>query len=638
MCGIAGIFSHGTPPSTLHGLATAMAETLHHRGPDMKGVWVDDTGVGLGFARLSIIDLSQNGAQPMASNSGRWVIAYNGEIYNFKELAEHLTAKGISLKGHSDTEVLVECINEFGLDWTLQRAHGMFAISLWDREERRLTLARDRFGEKPLYYGTIEGDFLFASELKCIRKHPKFSLNVDRTALSAFVKYNYVPSPLCILEGFKKLMPGTVVSGTSAEELMACEPVKFWSANPLDWKEAQEECSIDQFEEKLTKVIERQMISDVPLGSFLSGGVDSSLITAIAQSISDTPVKTFTIGFPEEEFDESRYAKEVAKHLGTEHTEWVITQQDVLDLVPSIASIYDEPFGDESQLPTSLLAKMTKKSVTVCLSGDGGDELFGGYSRYEWAEKANKYLSKVPKPLASLYRKVYSMRDVEDWVGTYEKVKKFSPLKMNHIGDKLEKLNTIMGQNGTEIMYEMLLSHWHKPSQVVIGGVDYSHTVGTFHDELSLMENMMLHDAQHYLVDDIMVKVDRAGMAASLESRAPFLDHELYEAAWSMPMSVRRKGGVGKYPLKEILYRHVPQHLIDRPKKGFGVPLAEWYRHDLKEWVCDSLDATTLKQQGYFDSDMVTHHLNEHMSETNDRNYHLWDILVFQEWLKDWTD
>lgn len=634
MCGICGILSFSQSESGLAEMAESMVGTIKHRGPDGQGIYSDDSGIGLGHARLSIIDLSELGKQPMHSSCGRYVISYNGEIYNFKSLAEKLEKAGIRLRGDSDTEVLLEGIALWGLEATLAKISGMFAIALWDRQDKKLSLARDRFGEKPLYYGLIKGQFVFASEIRAFRKHPDFSLNINRQALSAYVKYNYIPSPLCILDGFYKLPSATYISGCTPQQLIQEEPKKFWNCYD-DSKKV--ECSIDGFEDLLTRVVDNQMISDVPLGSFLSGGIDSSLITAIAQSISDRPIDTFTIGFKEKEFDESEFASKVARHLGTNHKEWVITQKDILDMVPTVGAMYDEPFGDSSQLPTALLSRMTRQEVTVCLSGDGGDELFGGYSRYDWALKLERWLGRIPKPVQKSFQWLYSKRELEDWERTYQFFDRFLPLNFSHFGDKLEKLNSIVGQSEQEGLYEILLTHWHFPERLVVGGSDYSTVKGSFNPNLSFIENMMMHDARHYLVDDIMVKVDRAAMASSLESRAPFLDHRLFEAAWSMPIEIRRKGGMPKYPLKEILYKYVPQEIIDRPKKGFGVPLAKWFREDLSDWVQDKLDYKLIKDQGYFNSDVVKMNLDEHMSGASDRHYHLWDILVFQEWLDNWN-
>ena len=636
MCGICGVFGYRKEPTQLSALVTAMVGELRHRGPDAKGVWTDASGIGFGHARLAIIDLSEHGKQPMQSRDGRYTICYNGEIYNYKELRNALEKEGSILRGHSDTEVLLECVARWGIDWVLARAHGMFAIALWDKLAGELTLIRDRFGEKPLYYGMIGGELVFSSELHAMRKHPEFVFNVDRQALSAYVKYNYVPSPLCILQGFKKLPAGSKLTGKTASEIFEKVPEIFW--NPLDTDRSRAH-SIGEFEELLQTVVTRQMVSDVPLGCFLSGGVDSSLITAIAQQNASSPVATFTIGFQEEAYDESKYAAAVARHLGTNHTEWVINQSDVLNLMPSIARTYDEPFGDSSQLPTMLLSKMTRKEVTVCLSGDGGDELFGGYSRYERGQKLDQLVSKIPRAAKKGLNWIYRQRDLDDWVSTYRKVENILPGKITNVKDKIAKFGGLMDvQGGKEYLYESLLTHWNDPTLVVKDGVDYSHVKGEFAGDLSFMENMMMHDARHYLVDNIMVKVDRAAMAVGLESRAPFLDHQLFEAAWSMPIEVRRKGGVGKYPLREILYQYVPKELIERPKKGFSVPLAPWFRNDLSEWVQDTLNHKTLTDQGYFNADVVQSYLGEHMDGANDRHYPLWDILVFQEWLAHWSD
>jgi asparagine synthase (glutamine-hydrolysing) len=613
-----------------------MVGELKHRGPDANGVWVHDGHIGFGHARLAVIDLSESGQQPMHSRDGRYTICYNGEIYNYEALRGYLDKEGIALRGHSDTEVLLECTSLWGLDWVVERAHGMFSIALWDNHNKELSLVRDRFGEKPLYYGLLNGQFVFSSELKSFRKHPDFVFNVDREALSAYVKYNYVPSPLCILQGFRKLPAGSKIVGRSPAELFARTPEVYWHPTNVD---RSPEATIDDFENELEQVVARQMVSDVPLGCFLSGGIDSSLITAIAQRHSTKPVDTFTIGFTEKAFDESEHASAVAKHLGTNHTEWIIGQGDVLNLIPSVARTYDEPFADSSQLPTMLLSKMTRQNVTVCLSGDGGDELFGGYARYEKGEKIDSSFSRVPGPARKSLDWIYRRRSLTDWVSSYNRIRKFLPLGISNVDDKLDKFGSLLGaSNVQEQLYDGLLTHWGDPPSVVQQGVNYSLVSGKFRQDLSFMENMMMHDACHYLIDNIMVKVDRAAMGVSLESRAPLLDHKLFELAWRIPLETRRKDGVGKYPLRKILYKHVPQSLIERPKKGFSVPLAPWFRSELADWVGDTLDKGTLSRQGYFNADAVHKYLNEHMAGVNDRHYHLWDILVFQEWLTNWAD
>lgn len=486
MCGICGIFGYVKSAEKLRATVWAMTDALNHRGPDAKGVWIGSDSIGFGHARLSIIDLSESGSQPMHSKDGRYTICYNGEIYNYRDLKDLLDKEGITLRGQSDTEVLVECIARWGIDWAIERAHGMFAIALWDNHLREMTLIRDRFGEKPLYYGLIGRVLVFSSELHSFRKHPDFEFNVDSKALSAFVKYNYVPSPLCILKGFKKLPAGSKISGKHAKEFFEKSPITYWNATKANHATA---CSIDEFENQLRSVVSRQMLSDVPLGCFLSGGVDSSLITAIAQQQLSTPIDTFTIGFNETDFDESIYAAKVAKHLGTNHTEWIINQTDVLDLIPKVGQTYDEPFGDSSQLPTMLLSQMTRQEVTVCLSGDGGDEMFGGYTRYDWAQNIDRWVRRIPRPIKRGLNWAYKRRDVGDWVSTYHKLEKLFPVKFNHVGDKFEKISGLLeGQSGQEYLYETLLTHWLDPTKIVVKGVDYSHVTGSFLESYSFME------------------------------------------------------------------------------------------------------------------------------------------------------
>lgn len=635
MCGICGVLGFKNESSGLTSLITEMVAEINHRGPDARGVWTHDGHVGFGHARLAVIDLSDSGQQPMHSQDGRYTICYNGEIYNYKTLRRHLEKEGLTLRGHSDTEVLLECAALWGLDWVIERAHGMFSIALWDNQSKQLTLVRDRFGEKPLYYGLLNGQFVFSSELKPFRKHPDFVFSVNREALSAYVKYNYVPSPLCMLDGFKKLPAGTRIVGSSPVELYDQTPQIYWHPMRVDRSPV---ATIDEFEQELNRVVARQMVSDVPLGCFLSGGIDSSLITAIAQTQSTQAVDTFTIGFTEKEFDESEHASSVSRHLGTNHTEWVIDQSDILDLVPRVAQTYDEPFADSSQLPSMLLSAMTRQNVTVCLSGDGGDELFGGYARYGRGQKMDATFARIPKPVRKSLDWIYRRRQLADWVSTCSRVEKLLPLNLSNVDDKLSKFSSVLAAgHAQEQLYDGLISHWHDPVAVVQQGVEFSLVDGKFRDDMTFVENMMMHDACHYLIDNIMVKVDRAAMGVSLESRAPFLDHKLFELAWRVPLETKLQGGVSKYPLRSILYKYVPKELIERPKKGFSVPLAPWFRGELSEWVRDTLDSATLHDQGYFNAGSVQCYLDEHMNGVNDRHYHLWDILVFQEWLSDWS-
>ncbi len=632
MCGIAGIFSQKLSKETLVNIASNMAQTLHHRGPDAKGVWSCES-VGFGHARLAIVDLSAQGLQPMSSACGRYTICFNGEIYNYLELGEKLQQRSIALRGNSDTEVLIESISEFGLENALRAARGMFAFGLWDAKHKRITLGRDRLGEKPLYYGMCNGDLVFASELKAFRELPGFSASVDRSALSAFVKYKYVPTPACILKGYKKLPAATTIAGRNAAEVYESEPDAYWK-----YDEARVEyATVDGLEELLLSTIEKEMRSDVPIGCFLSGGIDSSLVTSLMQSLSENPIHTFTIGFSEKDFDESVHARNVATHLGTKHTEWIIGENDVLDLVQELPKIYDEPFGDSSQLPTTLLSRMTRKNVTVCLSGDGGDELFCGYSRYFWAQKVKNSLGKVPSPIRRAVARAIDLRSPDQWSAYYNKLPRFlGGNRINNFGNKLEPISRFCADANDEELYDFFLADWKQPQDLVVGGQNISIVKGSFGRNRSFMENMMLNDSKYYLSDDIMVKVDRASMSASLESRAPLLDHKVFEYAMSIPIDQKYSDGVGKLPLRNILYKYVPQQIIDRPKMGFGVPLDQWFRSELRDWCDDLLSAETLKRQGYFNVDEVVKCWNSHRSGKANRQYELWSILTFQQWLSDW--
>lgn len=635
MCGIAGILSSKRSREEVEAIVRSMSKTLVHRGPDALETWTnDDDGIGFGHNRLAINDLSPLGLQPMTSQCGRYTICFNGEIYNFKELRKSLVSQGVRFKGQSDTEVLLEYISARGVKRALNASRGMFAFGLWDSKEKNLILARDRLGEKPLYYGSIGGDLVFASELKAAYRHPDFKFDIDQVALSSYVKYSYVPTPQCILAGFRKLPAGCFVTGQTADEMLNATLCRYWTPK----QSLVENATTSGLEELLLQTISDEMVSDVPIGCFLSGGVDSSLISALMQSISNSPIDTFTIGFNEKKYDESQHARAVASHLGTNHNEWFINESDVIDLIPSLPHMYDEPFADSSQLPTSLLSKMTRKSVTVCLSGDGGDEIFCGYDRYIWTDKVNRYLSRIPRPLRSLYQRLFSLRTIRQWNLLYEKVKPLSPVKVNNLGTKLDILNSYCSKQGAEELYDSFLSHWQLPQEIVVGAENNSIVTDSFSSSLSLIENLMLHDSMNYLTDDIMVKVDRASMAASLESRAPLLDHKVFEYAWSMPIGSKYSNGVTKKPLRDILYKYVPKEIIDRPKMGFGVPLESWFKNELKDWCEESLSEQALGSHGLFHPKPIRKVWTDHRDKNIDMPYHLWNILSFQAWYRYWSE
>jgi asparagine synthase (glutamine-hydrolysing) len=644
MCGIAGGWSYRRFLE-LDDALPRITNALAHRGPDAEGRWSDpDAGIALGHRRLSIVDLSSAGRQPMASASGRWVIAFNGEIYNHQVLRSQLDAAGLApaWRGHSDTEALLAAIEAWGVEEALERSIGMFAIALWDRDERALWLMRDRFGEKPLYYGWNRGVFLFASELKALRAFPGFEASVDRNALAAYVQHNAVPAPLSIYGGIQKLLPGSWLrmGQDDLHKGRLSDPSIYWSptakaaASRANLAVLGRDEAVDALEALLRDAIGQQMTADVPLGAFLSGGVDSSLVAALMQAQAARPVRTFSIGFQEDGYNEAHHAAAVAAHLQTDHTELYVSSADAMSVIPSLADIYDEPFADSSQIPTVLLARMARKHVTVALSGDGGDELFGGYSRYAFAANTWRRMSQVPTPIRRMIAKgiaavpIGGLNAGLDFAAAVARRPRFGM-----VADKLHKGAALLGEDSQEAFYRKLITHW-SPGSLLIGfhhGRCGSAPSGAAFDDFR--EYMMLQDTAHYLPDDILVKVDRAAMSCSLETRIPMLDHRIFEFAWRLPLDFKIRGGVGKHCLREVLYRHVPRSLIDRPKKGFGVPIDVWLRGPLREWASDLLDPTRLRDEGYFNPAPVTKKWDEHLSGVRNWQHHLWDILMFQAWL-----
>lgn len=637
MCGIAGFLNSHT--STSFETAQNIAKQLHHRGPDDFGIWQDTTfGLSLIHTRLSILDLSPAGHQPMISMSSRYIITFNGEIYNHLTLRKELQLEGfLAWKGHSDTETLLACFEAWGVEKTLQKMVGMFALSLWDTQKKLLYLARDRMGEKPLYYGLQNGVFMFGSELKALKAHPAFQGEIERDSIALQLRYNYIPEPRSIYRGIYKLQTGTYA--TVRPNSTDISITSYWKlqdhiqSNPNIVPEE----AIIHLESLLKKSIQDQMFSDVPLGAFLSGGVDSSLVTAIMQAQSSTPIKTFTIGFDQAGYNEAEFAKAVAKYLRTEHTELYVTDQDALNVVPMLSSLYDEPFSDSSQIPTFLVSQMTKQHVTVALSGDGADELFGGYNRYLWADALWKRFKHIP---LSARKGIYSLATK----ASAEKMNVFfesfpilpKRLRHNNIGDKLHKLAALLPSSSHEELYLALISHWADAEQIVIGGSTTSHLHARFDEaqNLSFTEQMMYTDATTYLCCDILTKVDRAAMGVSLETRAPFLDHRIVEAAWQLPLSLKIKNGNGKWILRQILYKYVPQELIERPKMGFGAPIGTWLRGPLRDWAETLLNEDRLKQEGFFYTAPIRKKWKEHITETHNWQYDLWDVLMFQSWLE----
>ena len=637
MCGIAGFWSNRVDDETAVHTLRCMTDALVHRGPDDSGAWCDpDAGVALGHRRLSIVDLSPLGHQPMASLSARYQIAFNGEIYNFRALRSELMAQGSMFRGHSDTEVLLALIERHGLAEALTRCTGMFAIALWDRELRALQLARDRFGEKPLYIAQCGDGVAFGSELKAIRVHPAFREHIDPAALALFLRHGYVPAPYAIFDGVQKVLPGEIMtfsaptweSRTREAYWSVREAATFGLAEPVDDDPTR---NIDTLDALIRSVVRDQMVADVPIGAFLSGGIDSSLVVGAMQAESARPVRTFSIGFRESGFDEAPYAAAVAKHLGTEHTTMYVTAQDALDVIPRLPSIYNEPFADASQIPTTLLSSLARQHVTVSLSGDGGDELFGGYARYPMAQRTWSKLNRVPRPVRAAASGLVLAIAPEQW----NLALKPTGLHARGItGDRLHKLAELFDAPTTTEFYRDLVSAWRRPSDVVRNATEpptalmepFAGARG------GLLAEMMLHDQVSYLPDDILVKVDRAAMAASLESRAPLLDHRIAEFAWRLPSHYWRRDGQGKWIVRQVLDRYVPRALVERPKQGFGIPLNEWLRGPLRDWADDLLSADALSRDGLFNVAPIATAWSEHRSGARNWSPSLWSILMFQAW------
>ncbi len=646
MCGIAGFIDRTVQHPER--ILAEMTEVISHRGPDNAGYWCDNNvGLALGHRRLSILDLSPAGHQPMASASGRYVVTYNGEIYNFSSICAELEQLGVrSWRGHSDTEVMLEAFDTWGVEATVGRLVGMFAIALWDRQERQMFLIRDRLGEKPLYYGCYQNSFLFGSELKVIKKHPAFVADIDRSALALYMRYCYIPAPYTIYKGVQKVPPGTIVSIKVADSgIQVSDPVPYWSAQKAATDGLQDQFSgsdreaVSALEDLLSDAVGNQMVADVPLGAFLSGGIDSSAIVALMQAQSSRPVKTFTIGFDNEGYNEAIHAKAVARHLGTEHTELYVSPDDALSVIPQLPVLYDEPFGDSSQIPTFLVSKLSRQHVTVSLSGDGGDELFGGYNRYTWSKSIWSRIGRIPKKVRSGAAPAITSLSPKTWDTLFTLCGPILPSRMKQRlpGEKLHKLAGVIGSDNPVEMYRQLASTWKNPCQVVNGGKEPITTLTSTGDWLKsddIIELMMYLDLITYLPDDILVKVDRAAMGVSLETRVPLLDHRVVEFAWKLPQRMKIRNGCGKWILRQVLFNHVPRELIERPKMGFGVPIDEWLRGPLKEWAECLLDERRLLQEGYLNPKPITDLWHEHLSGRRNRQHHLWNVLTFQAWLE----
>jgi asparagine synthase (glutamine-hydrolysing) len=668
MCGLTGYwrFNNDQTVEQMLGHVAPMAAALNHRGPDDLGTWADaGTGFAMGHRRLAILDLSPSGHQPMASATGRFVLAYNGEIYNHKNIRAELQGQGYAIpwRGHSDTETLLAAIEAWGLVAALKRCVGMFAFALWDTHDKTLHLVRDRFGEKPLYFGWTnsgkEGAFFFGSELKALKAYPGFDSSICRQALTQYLRFMYVPAPRSIYKGIFKLEPGCILNVTATPSPDApMHPLRpgqaygsvalerWWSLSSaveagafdpvIDEAEA-----LRQLEDHLIDAVNIQSLADVPLGAFLSGGVDSSAVVALMQHQASRPVKTFTIGFDEAGFDESNYARAVANHLGTDHHEMRVTAQMAQDVIPSLPWMYDEPFADSSQIPTHLVCRAAKQHVTVALSGDAGDELFGGYNRYFWGPRIWNRLSVLPAPARKLLGGALAAVPVSGWnaLGTPlfwqgDGVVRFGE-KVHKLADRLSHVNDING------LYRSLVSEWTDPACLVLGENDAFVTEPTslLDDTLPVSDmaqplRMMYQDCKTYLPDDILCKLDRAAMACSLETRVPFLDHRLVELAWRLPLHMKIRGNTGKWALRQVLYKYVPKELIERPKAGFAIPIGQWLRGPLRDWAEALLSEQRLKQEGYFHSDPIRRAWAEHLMGVRDNTAKLWAVLMFQAWLE----
>ncbi|APO51413.1 asparagine synthase (glutamine-hydrolyzing) [Bradyrhizobium diazoefficiens] len=642
MCGISGIWErNGCRLQDLKRRASAMTQTLSHRGPDDSGVWLSEqASIAFGQRRLAIIDLSPMGHQPMVSASGQYAITFNGEIYNFRELRAELERCGVRFRGNSDTEVIVEGFAQWGVKSTIARLNGMFAIAAWDAGERQLFLARDRMGEKPLYWTIFDGLVLFGSELKALRAHPGWKPSLNRGAIAAFLQHSYVPSPFTIYEDVYKLPPAGFVKIASAG---GPEVGAYWDlagvvsqgqSNPL---QADEEGLVDELEALLHDAVSRRMIADVPLGAFLSGGYDSSTVAALMQNASLRPVKTFTISFENPTFDESKHAEAVARHLGTDHTTFPVSGADALDVVPKLAEMYDEPFADSSQIPTHIVSALTRKHVTVALSGDGGDELFSGYGRYQ--STANFWRPRAKIPLA--LRRLVSSSICAVPPSTYNSIARYVPhfRRVPRVGQKAHRLAQILSMSSINSVYYQVLSQ--NQDNLVKGSQEVRTACWGRNLEILLPEpvdRMRYLDMCTYLPDDILTKVDRASMAVALEVRVPFLDHRLVEWVWKLPSFHNARARRPKHLLRRVLARHVPDHLVERPKMGFGIPLADWLRGPLRNWAEDLMDEACLSAGEIFHVEAIRSLWAEFLNGDTERDFLIWNILMFQAWHRRWGD
>ncbi|HET9909622.1 MAG TPA: asparagine synthase (glutamine-hydrolyzing) [Anaerolineales bacterium] len=637
MCGITGFWNTEKLQTNrdLISTVTRMRDIMHHRGPDDSGEWVDETsGIALGFRRLAIVDLSPTGHQPMFSADQRYVMIYNGEVYNYAELRAELDAAGYQFRGTSDTEVMLAGILEWGLERAVTRFNGMFAIALWDRQEKKLHLIRDRVGVKPLYYGWCGRTLLFGSELKALNAHPSFKRAIDRQSLTLYLRYGYVPAPHSIYQGVKKLEPGNILTFDEGMSQTEGSSLRYWSAREVVERGLQnpflgsDQDAISELDHLLRASVRDRMIADVPLGAFLSGGIDSSTVVAMMQVQSARPVKTFTIGFQEAGYNEAEYAKEVAAHLKTDHTELYVSPRDAMDVIPQLAFMFDEPLGDSSQIPTYLVSKLARESVTVSLSGDGGDELFGGYNRYFNSLNVWSLVGNIPFPVRKVAGAVFDQASKVEW----HKI-----TSHGRLSTRFYHLSEITKMRSADELYWRFSSNWEQPRQVVVDGREppaFHMAPENAHLLPEFAQRMMYLDFNTYLPDDILVKLDRASMATSLEGRVPLLDdHRVVEFAWRLPLHMKIRSGKGKWILRQVLHQYIPQKMVDRPKMGFGVPIDSWLRGPLRDWAESLLDETRLRQEGYLNPGPIRKRWTEHLQKQKDWQYPLWYVLMFQDWL-----
>lgn len=661
MCGIAGfISSRFSSQSAMSDTVVNMVNRLSHRGPDDQGIWMDfDSGIALAHKRLAVLDLSSTGHQPAVSDCKRYIMIFNGEIYNHlsirKELeiskknsvrsSEFSVVSKIHWKGHSDTETLLAAISEWGVSSAIKKCIGMFAIALWDRGKHELYIVRDRVGEKPLYYGMINNSFLFGSELKAFRGYPDFNNEINRESLALYLRHNYVPAPYSIYTGIFKLLPGTIlkVSPGDIYKNTLQKPEEYWSLREValygqsNIFEGSESEATNELEYILKETIKDQMIADVPIGAFLSGGIDSSTITALMQGQAKTPINTFTIGFHEKGYNEAEYAHKVAKHLGSNHTELYVTSAKAIEVIPALPEFYDEPFADSSQIPTCLVSKLAKQYVTVSLSGDGGDELFGGYNRYIKGPLIWRSLHWLPRGLRLAMATILTTIPPELWGNIFLALNRLLPRSKQSStpADKIHKIADLLAIRSPDEIYEALVSCWKNPSSVVKDTNGRLSIIEKFPsmDDIDLQHRMMYFDSISYLPDDILVKLDRAAMGVSLETRVPFLDHRLIEFAWKIPLSMKIQHGKGKKLIRNILQNYVPPELTERPKTGFAIPLGQWLRGPLNDWASQLLNKKRIETEEYLRSERIEKMWFEHLSGRKNWSFHLWSLLMFQQWL-----